>query len=144
MASRIRHFFAGAFIGAGVGFLFAPKEGSKTKEQLEKSFENLVETIKSIDIEETKKVYEKKIQNFKEKIENMDPSEMEKLLKEKEKIIDKECDKVIQSAKANNMTLVEEKAKTMQNKTHNFTENLTKEMIKSSKNKKHKKKKKRV
>ena len=59
MASRIRHFFAGAFIGAGVGFLFAPKEGSKTKEQLEKSFENLVETIKSIDIEKTKNLYQR-------------------------------------------------------------------------------------
>ena len=48
---KFRSFATGALIGAGLGILLAPKEGSETRQDLKKSFDNLVDTIKNIDIE---------------------------------------------------------------------------------------------
>ena len=52
--SKFGHFLTGTLIGVGLGVLLAPKAGTETRENLRKSFKELTDTIKNIDIEKTK------------------------------------------------------------------------------------------
>ena len=63
--NKVRHFLTGALVGAGLGILLAPKEGSETRNELKKSFKELVDTIKNIDIEQTKAILIEKVENLK-------------------------------------------------------------------------------
>ena len=69
---RFRSFLTGAMVGAGLGILLAPREGSETRNQLKNSFNTLVDTIKDIDIEETKAVLLQKAREIKDELANID------------------------------------------------------------------------
>ena len=66
--NKVRHFLTGALVGAGLGILLAPKEGSETRNELKKSFKELVDTIKNIDIEQTKAILIEKVENLKNEL----------------------------------------------------------------------------
>ena len=47
-------FILGVGVGAGVALLFAPQDGAKTRRDLKKKLDELVEKIKEIDTEDVK------------------------------------------------------------------------------------------
>lgn len=65
---------AGAAIGVGLGILFAPEKGSKTREKIKDGFDDLKEQAKSkLDFldDETKEKFADKKEELKEKVENL-------------------------------------------------------------------------
>ena len=48
---NVAKFVAGAAVGAGIALLFAPQKGSKTRADLKKKMDELVNKAKDVDIE---------------------------------------------------------------------------------------------
>ena len=107
---KFRSFATGALIGAGLGILLAPKEGSETRQDLKKSFDNLVDTIKNIDIEETKAVFFNKVNEIKNDLSNLDKESAKELAEEKIQIVEEKCDELIEEAKKIETPMVEKAA----------------------------------
>ena len=81
--SGLGKFLAGAAIGAGLGILFAPKEGSETRAILKTKLDELMIQIKKIDIEEVKEEFEDRLQEIKEELADLDKEKALALAKEK-------------------------------------------------------------
>ena len=107
---KFRSFATGALIGAGLGILLAPKEGSETRQDLKKSLDNLVDTIKNIDIEETKAAFFNKVNEIKNELSNLDEESAKELAEEKIQIVEEKCDELIEEAKKIETPIVEKAA----------------------------------
>ena len=91
-------FLLGAAIGATLGILFAPQEGKKTRAQLKKKLDELIEKAKEIDIVEVKETIERKIKEIKEELAELDAEKALSLAKEKAKAIKEKCDELVKIA----------------------------------------------
>lgn len=107
---KFRSFFTGALVGAGLGILLAPKEGSETRNDLRKSFSLLVDTIKNVDIEETKAILLNKVSEIRDELLDIDSATAQDLAKEKVDIVTTKCDELIETAAENNVPIVEKAA----------------------------------
>lgn len=107
---RFRSFLTGTLVGAGLGILLAPKEGSETRNDLKKSFSLLVDTIKNVDVEETKANLLNKVKEIREELSSIDENTVKKEATEKLSIIEEKCDDLIQVAKENTAPVVERAA----------------------------------
>ena len=112
--SKFSNFLTGALIGAGIGILLAPKEGSKTRSDLKKSFDELCTTVKEINWEEAKQNTADKIDNFKSEWQELDKDEAIASVEEKESIIETTLDEIVDVA-------ANEKVKTSVNKVKEVT-----------------------
>ena len=112
--SKFSNFLTGALIGAGIGILLAPKEGSKTRNDLKKSFDELCTTVKEINWEEAKQNIADKIDNFKSEWQELDKDEAIASVEEKESIIETTLDEIVDVA-------ANEKVKTSVNKVKEVT-----------------------
>ena len=79
----IGKFIIGALVGAGIGVLFAPQEGSKTRQQLKEKIEELIDNLKQIDSDDIKNKIEKKIDELKKELADLDKEKALKIAKEK-------------------------------------------------------------
>ena len=59
--SKMGTFIAGAAVGVGLGFLFAPKSGAETRADLKQKLDELVNKVKDIDMKEVKESFMNKI-----------------------------------------------------------------------------------
>ncbi len=107
---RFRTFVTGALIGAGLGILLAPKEGSETRSDLKKSFNTLIDTIKDVDIEETKAIFLRKVTEIKNELSTIDEDTAKEIAKEKIAIVEEKCDELIEDAKEYAAPIVEKAA----------------------------------
>lgn len=62
----------GVVIGACLGVLFAPKSGKETREELKKSINNLIDSLKNVDKEDVKKAIINKINEVRNLLEELD------------------------------------------------------------------------
>lgn len=147
--SKARHFLTGALVGAGLGILLAPKEGSETRKELKNSFKELIDTIKEIDVEQTKSVLFEKVESLKNELNKIDPEEAKEILFDKKELVEKKCDELITESKEQGATVVLKAAQKVKDKTSNLiTEvleeiNENEEPVKKADSKKKKKKKKK-
>lgn len=107
---RFRSFFTGALVGAGLGILLAPKEGSETRNDLKKSFSLLVDTIKDIDVEESKAFLMNKVKDIRDELSSINSDLAKQAAEEKVEIITEKCDELVSDAREIGAPVVEKVA----------------------------------
>lgn len=122
--SKFGHFLTGALIGVGLGILLAPRAGSETREDLRKSFKNLTDSIKNIDIEATKALFLDKLSEIQTNLSTIDAKEAVSTIQEKAKMIEKECDELIKASQKEEIPAVEKAALEMKQKTTALAEEM--------------------
>lgn len=126
-------FLAGIAVGAGLGVLFAPNSGEKTREQLKKKMGELLEKAKEVDMNEVRDNIEKKIAEIKEELTNLDKEKVMSIAKDQAKKIQSKCNDLVKYAKEKGTPILEKAAQGVKEKTVEVLEN-TLEKIKSSEN----------
>lgn len=94
----IGKFIAGAAIGATLGVLFAPKKGSETRTELKAKFNELVDTIKNIDVAEVKAEFLEKVDEIKEELSDLDKEKALAIAKKKAAEIQKKTQELVDLA----------------------------------------------
>lgn len=109
-SSGLSKFALGTLIGAGLGVLFAPKSGKETRKELKDKFDELVEKIKEIDIEEVKESFEVKVEELKLEMASLDKEKVLKIAEEKAEQIKEKADELVQLAIKTSQPYVEKTA----------------------------------
>ena len=81
--SKKRNFLLGAAVGLGLGFLFAPKSGKETREDLSNLIKDLIEKAKQIDVEEVKNAIIVKTKELENTIRDLDKETAKQLIIDK-------------------------------------------------------------
>lgn len=91
-----RKFITGALVGVGLGVLFAPKKGSQTRKELKDKFDELLEALKEIDIDEVRENIETKVFEIKMELEDLDKEKAIKFAKKKAKDIKEMAEELVE------------------------------------------------
>ena len=75
------NFILGAGIGLGLGMLFAPQSGDKTRKELKNKINELLEKAKAIDTEEVVDNISKKVNELKEELATLDKEKVAEWIK---------------------------------------------------------------
>ena len=133
--SRFSNFITGALVGLGLGLLIAPKEGNETRRQLKESLNNLLESVKEIDIEETKALFMKQLSKIKDDMNDMSDEAKLKIMKEKIEHIKTTCEELALVAEEKSSEKVVNAAKAVEKKAEEILNDIkkTKEEPKTNK-----------
>ena len=85
--SGLGKLLAGIGIGAGLGFLFAPRSGEETRKALKTKIDEFALTLKDIDINEVKAEFLNKVDEIKKELEELDQEKVAKIAREKAEIL---------------------------------------------------------
>ena len=107
----IGKFVVGAALGAGLGILFAPKNGSETRELLKKKMTELTNHIKNIDVEEVKDEFEKKVNEIRMELVDLDKEKVLEIAKEKCNDLKIKTQELVELAKDKGTPVLKETAK---------------------------------
>lgn len=107
----------GALIGAGLGILFAPKEGSETRKELKNKMNNLMNQIKEIDYDEVKDHLMEKLDDLKAELKDLGKEKVLSVAKTKATQIKNKAEELIQVAKEKGTPVVEKAALEVKEKT---------------------------
>lgn len=122
--SKKGKFLLGAGIGLGLGLLFAPKSGKETRKDLAKSFDDLVEKAKEIDIEEVKNAIIVKAKELENTIKDLDKETAKQLIIDKSKEVKIKAQELVDLAVEKGTPMVEKTAKDVKNKTAELLKNV--------------------
>lgn len=110
-------FLAGAAIGAGLGILFAPKKGSKTRQELKEKLDELANKVKGIDVDEVRESIEAKIEEIKEELKDLDKEKVLKIAKEKGAELKKKSEELVNLAVEKGTPVLQNAAEEVRQKT---------------------------
>lgn len=91
-------FLGGALVGAGLGVLFAPKSGKETRSELKKKFEEVIESVKTIEVEDVKETILRSVEELQSELKELDKEKVLKVAKSKAKKIQKKADELYKLA----------------------------------------------
>lgn len=104
-------FLVGVGVGAGLGLLFAPQEGSKTRKELKNKFDDLLVKVKAIDPDDVKADIIQKVEELRMEIEDLDKEKALKIAKTQAKKIEKKANELYDYAKEKATPVVENAVK---------------------------------
>ena len=129
-------FIAGAAIGVGLGVLFAPKSGEETRKELKEKFEELVQKVKELDMNEVRDAFLKKIDNIKAELADLDKEKVLEIAKEKAEAIKTKLDELAKDAKEKATPVIQKSVNGLRDKTIEVLKNTTKKLEASKKEEK--------
>ena len=134
--SGIGKFIAGAAIGVGLGVLFAPKSGEETRKELKEKFDDLVQKVKELDMNEVRDSFLKKINEIKAELADLDREKVVQFAKEKAEAIREKLDELVADAKEKATPVVQKSVNDLRNKAIEVLKNTTKKLENSKKEEK--------
>lgn len=118
------NFLLGAGLGLGLGMLFAPQSGDKTRKELKNKLNELLEKVKTIDTEEVVNNISNKINELKEELAELDKEKAGAMVKQKAEDIKKKADELVKMAIDKGTPAVQKAAKEVRNATADFLSNM--------------------
>lgn len=109
-------FICGMAIGAGLGILFAPSSGEKTRKQLKKKLDEMIENIKQIDSNEVKNQLSKKVNEIKKELKELNGQKVASIAKEQAQNIVDKADELITMAREKAEPVIEKAAEEIKKK----------------------------
>ena len=103
-------FVLGTALGEGLGVLFAPESGEKTRKNLMKKMNELLDKLKEVDANEVKDEIEKKVVEIKDELADLDKEKVLALAKEKAKVVGKKAEELVELAKEKGTPVLESAA----------------------------------
>lgn len=100
-------FVLGTAVGVGIGMLFAPEKGEKTRKVLAQKIEELFSKLKEVDVEEVKETIERRVEEIKEALDDLDKEKVMKIAKAKAKIIAEKAEDLVCYAKRKGTPVLE-------------------------------------
>lgn len=116
-------FLAGIALGAGLGVLFAPNSGEKTREELKKKIDELLKKAKEVDMNEVRDNIEIKIAEIRDELADLDKEKVMSIAKEQAKKIKSKCNDLVKYAKEKGTPVLESAAESVKEKTVEVLEN---------------------
>lgn len=114
---KVGALLAGVGIGVGLGVLFAPQSGEKTRKELKKKMDDLIAYLKGIDYNEVKDNMIEKVEELKRELADLDKEKVLEIAKEKAQEIGNKAEELYQAAVRQGKPVVEKAAKEIKTKT---------------------------
>lgn len=121
MSKNCGKFLLGIGVGVGLGFLFAPKKGSETREELRAKLEEMLAKVKEIDIVEVKESIRVKIEELKEELSELDKEKVLKIAKEKSKALLDKANELVKYAVEKGTPVLQKSANAIREKAIDVT-----------------------
>ena len=141
MGKGLGRFVFAAGVGALVGVLFAPKEGSKTRKELKEKFDEFMDKVRNINKEDIQEEFQVKIEKLKKEIDELDKEKVLNIAKEKAGQIKDEAQKLVETAKEKGTPVLEKAADDIREKAIDVTKSVLDKLEKAEKESKEKKEK---
>lgn len=94
-------FLTGVLIGTGIGILFAPDEGKKTRRKLRENLDELLEKIGTITEEDIKKSINVQVNNIRKILNEIDKETIKEEFDKKSKIVREKIFKLVEYVRNN-------------------------------------------
>lgn len=135
-------FVFGAAIGAGLGILFAPKKGKKTRDELKGKMIDLMSRAKELSFNDISEIVEEKITEIRHDLNDLDKEKVLSIAKEKSNEIKDKCQDLVDLAIDKGTPVLKNAAVEVRDKTVDVMKDMIKKLedvnIDTPKNENHK------
>lgn len=119
---------SGALVGAGLGILFAPKSGEKTRKELKSKIDELVAQAKETDFDDVKEYVVQKSEEIENALADLDKEKVLKIAKKKAEEIQNSALDLVDYVKEKGEPVLESSAKAVRQKAILVTKSVLKKL----------------